>query len=49
MKLMDIGDRLNALRVEYIESEDLDTYQTLDIGVKLIIAAALVEMVKDQK
>jgi hypothetical protein len=44
--LTDLGDRLNALREEYLKTELLTPYHTLDLGVKMIMAAALLELVK---
>lgn len=46
--ITDLGDRLNALRHVFVNT-NLSNYEDLDIGVKLIIAAALVELVKNQK
>ncbi|WP_411753266.1 hypothetical protein [Serratia sp. (in: enterobacteria)] len=48
-QLTDIGDRLNALRAVYAEMHLNDEYKELDIGVKMIIAAALVELVKIER
>jgi hypothetical protein len=48
MSLTDIGDRLNALRHEFVKAQ-LTNYQDFDIGVKMIIAAALVELVKIER
>ena len=44
--ITDLGDRLNALRDQYVKTKMLTPYHELDLGVKMIMAAALVELVK---
>ena len=47
MKKIDIGDRLNALREEWVNNTNPSHEELLeyDLGLKFIIAAALVELV----
>jgi hypothetical protein len=42
----DIGDRLNELRAIWVEDKECKDYLNYDIGVKMVIAAGIVELVK---
>ena len=47
--IKDIGDRLNALREEWLKVDykmNNMEYQNFDLGVKFIMAAAMVELVR---